>query len=220
MNEAEKREVKMDLLKRAVRRELDEAVDNIYIKMHDKFGIECGDAFPDVTLAVDDALDEVRDKMMIVLTEQIKTDEEHGKALLNKLNLLNVMGRSGLCGSEVVGAMIREITDEFLSDGYRVIRKRNAEGDFVYVITDKDDDTVLQPDYLGEPKNDWIPTAEREPSLDEVDSNYGEFTVCIDGAEQATTLHFDPQTHKWYDLATGNEYKVTHWQFFPKPPKD
>lgn len=213
-------EAKIEEIRRAVRRELDDAVDDIYTKMHDKFGIECGDAFPDVTLAVDDALDEVGDKMMIVLTEQIKTDEEHSKALLNKLNLLNVMGRSGLCGSEVVDAMIGEITDDFLSGGYRITKKYDAEGDFIYVVIDEDDDTVLQPDYLGEPKNDWIPTAEREPSLDEVESNYGEFTVCIDGAEQATALYFDHQTHKWYDLATGNEYKVTYWQFFPKPPKD
>lgn len=214
-------EARIEEIRREVGRELDDAVNDIYTKIHDKFGIECGDAFPDVTLAVDDALDEVRDKMMIILTEQIKTDEEHSKALLNKLNLLNVMGRSGLCGSEVVGAMIREITDEFLSDGYRVTRKRDAEGDFVYVVTDEGgDNTILEPDYLGEPKNDWIPTSEREPNDDEVESNYGEFTVCIDGAEQATALYFDPQTHKWYDLATGNEYKVTYWQFFPKPPKD
>lgn len=209
-------EAKIEEIRRAVRRELDDAVDDIYTKMHDKFGIECGDAFPDVTLAVDDALDEVRDKMMIVLTEQIKMDEEKSKALLNKLNLLNVMWRSGLCGPKVIDEMIGEIT----SDGHRITKKYDAEGDFVYIITDAGDNTILEPDYLGEPKNDWIPTAEREPSFDEVESNCGEFTVYIDEAEQATALYFDPQTHKWYDLATGNEYKVTYWQFFPKPPKD
>ncbi len=209
-------EARIEEIRREVGRELDDAVNDIYTKIHDKFGIECGDAFPDVTLAVDDALDEVRDKMMIILTEQIKTDEEHSKALLNKLNLLNVMGRSGLCGSEVVGAMIKEITDEFLSDGYRVIRKWNAEGDFVYVVTDEGDNTILEPDYLGEPKNDWIPVSEREPNDDEYNEDFGEFLVIISGFEAGTTLHYDLQKHTWYDPANMEEYKVDYWQRIPK----
>lgn len=213
-------EARIEEIRREVGRELDDAVNDIYTKIHDKFGIECGDAFPDVTLAVDDALDEVRDKMMIILTEQIKTDEEHSKALLNKLNLLNVMGRSGLCGAEVVDAMIGEITDDFLSGGNRITRKWDAEGDFVYVITDAGDNTILEPDYLGEEKAYWFSVNDKTPTPTDIHENgdTNEFLVVIKGASASTTLLYDVGKNVWHDDWSGVEYDVLYWRYLLKTP--
>ena len=56
---------------------LTEATDEIFVKIHDEFGIESGDVYPDVMLQFDDNLDEVASEMANIMMHQIEEDRNH-----------------------------------------------------------------------------------------------------------------------------------------------
>lgn len=56
---------------------LTEATDAIFVKIHDEFGIENGDIYPDVMLQFDDKLDEIAELMAGIMTSQIEEDRNH-----------------------------------------------------------------------------------------------------------------------------------------------
>lgn len=61
----------------------------------------------------------------------------------------------------------------------------------------------------------WIPVEERMPEAPEMEDEYPEFNVMIEGAKTPTTLQY---THEgiWVD-DYGNAYNVIAWQPLPEP---
>lgn len=61
----------------------------------------------------------------------------------------------------------------------------------------------------------WIPVEERMPEAPEMEDEYPEFNVMIEGAKTPTTLQY---THEriWVD-DYGNVYNVIAWQPLPEP---
>lgn len=71
-------------------------------------------------------------------------------------------------------------------------------------------------DYFGKHMNDgWIQVKERLPKAPEMEDEYPEFNVMIEGAKTPTTLQY---THEgiWVD-DYGNAYDVIAWQPLPEP---
>ena len=71
-------------------------------------------------------------------------------------------------------------------------------------------------DFIRKHMNDgWIPVEERMPEAPEMEDEYPEFNVMIEGAKTPTTLQY---THEgiWVD-DYGNAYNVIAWQPLPEP---
>lgn len=71
-------------------------------------------------------------------------------------------------------------------------------------------------DFIRKYMNDgWIPVEERMPEAPEMEDEYPEFNVMIEGAKTPTTLQY---THEgiWVD-DYGNVYSVIAWQPLPEP---
>lgn len=61
----------------------------------------------------------------------------------------------------------------------------------------------------------WIPVEERMPEAPEMEDEYPEFNVMIEGAKTPTTLQYS-HDGVWVD-DYGNVYNVIAWQPLPKP---
>lgn len=63
----------------------------------------------------------------------------------------------------------------------------------------------------------WIPVEERMPEAPEMEDEYPEFNVMIEGAKTPTTLQYS-HDGVWVD-DYGNAYNVIAWQPLPEPYK-
>ena len=106
--------------------------------------------------------------------------------------ILEEIEKEAICiGSYYVSEKFRDAEDLYvpLSDAKDVIRKHMTDG--------------------------WIPVEERSPEAPEMEDEYPEFNVMIEGAKIPTTLQYSHEGI-WVD-DYGNAYNVIAWQPLPEP---